>query len=152
MPHRLHPWLAAVALVAAAASATGWWVNERTAARASPVSASAVDDLVQQALRAGKPTVVEFGADNCTACKEMKLVLAQLAREQGGRIGVLDINLLKHGGYISRYQIMLMPTQVFFDAQGREIDRHMGKLSADELLARLAVAPADPPPTSRSPS
>ena len=33
-----------------------------------------------------------------------------------------------------------MPTQVFFDAQGREIGRNMGKVSAGEILARLGVA------------
>jgi thioredoxin 1 len=33
-----------------------------------------------------------------------------------------------------------MPTQVFFDAQGREIGRNMGKVSAGEILARLGVS------------
>jgi thioredoxin 1 len=40
-------------------------------------------------------------------------------------------------GYLQRYRIQLMPTQVFFDAQGRETSRHMGKISAGEILARL---------------
>jgi hypothetical protein len=38
-----------------------------------------------------------------------------------------------------------MPTQVFFDAKGREVGRHMGKLSVDQLVARLEEAASSPP-------
>jgi thioredoxin 1 len=102
-----------------------------------PAPAAAAEDAVQQTLRAGKPTVVEFGANNCASCREMKSVPGQLARERGDRISVVDIDLLQTTGYIGRYKIVLMPTQVFFDAQGRETGRHMGKISAEEILARL---------------
>ena len=51
-----------------------------------------------------------------------------------------NVDIMKTRGYISRYKIQLMPTQVFFDAQGREIGRNMGKVSAGEILARLGVA------------
>jgi thioredoxin 1 len=96
-------------------------------------------DVVQQALSAGKPTVAEFGANACAACREMKPILEALRRDHGGRISVVDVDLIaqKHMGYLQRYRIQLMPTQVFFDAQGRETSRHMGKISADEILARL---------------
>ena len=94
----------------------------------------------KQALRLGKPTVVEFGANACASCREMKPVLEALQREHGERIAVLNIDILNTRGYISRYKIQLMPTQVFFDAQGREIGRNMGKVSAGEILARLGVS------------
>jgi thioredoxin 1 len=97
------------------------------------------DDAVQQALRAGKPTVVEFGANACASCREMKPVLEALRREHGSRIAVVDVDLIqqKQAGYIQRYRIQLMPTQVFFDAQGRETGRHLGSISAKKILARL---------------
>jgi thioredoxin 1 len=124
------------ALVGALAVAAGLFMS---VARSVPPLAHgpAADDAVQQVLRSGKPTVVEFGANNCTSCREMKPVLARLAREHGDHIGVVDIDLLKTTGYVSAYKIQLMPTQVFFDAQGRETSRHMGKISAQEILARL---------------
>ena len=70
----------------------------------------------------------------------MKPILEALQREHGERISVLNIDILKARGYISRYKIQLMPTQVLFDAQGREIGRNMGKVSAGEILARLGVS------------
>ena len=102
-------------------------------------AAQAGDDAVQHALRAGRPMVVEFGANACAACREMKPVLEALRREHGDRISVVNVDLIaqKHMGHLQRYRIQLMPTQVFFDAQGRETGRHMGKISADEILARL---------------
>ena len=106
---------------------------------ATTTAAAPAEDAVQQALLAGKPTVAEFGANACASCRDMKPVLEALRRAHGERIAVVEVDLIaqKHMGYIQRYRIQLMPTQVFFDAQGREIGRHMGKISGAEILARL---------------
>jgi thioredoxin 1 len=115
----------------------------------------AADDAVQRALHAGKPTVAEFGANACAQCREMKPVLEALRREHGERIAVVNVDLIaqREHNYIGRYGIQLMPTQIFFDAQGREIGRNLGKLSGAEILARLQVqgAPAVPPTPAAPP-
>lgn len=108
--------------------------------RASAPPFAAAPDAVQQALRGGKPTVVEFGANACAACREMKPILAHLAREHGERIAVVDIDLIKESRYIKPYRIQLMPTQVFYDAHGREIGRNLGTISERDILARLEGA------------
>ena len=126
--------------LAAAAGAISYVLMERATAPTPDVQNVAEVDEVQKALRLGKPAVVEFGANACASCREMKPVLETLEREHGEHISVLNIDIIKTRGYISRYKIQLMPTQVFFDAQGREIGRNMGKVSAGEILARLGVA------------
>ena len=85
--------------------------------------------------------VAEFGANACVSCRKMKLVLDALRSSHGDRISVVNVDLLaqKEADYIRLYRIQLMPTQVFFDAQGRETSRHMGKLTDQEILARLQV-------------
>ena len=102
-------------------------------------AAAPVHDEVQLALQAGKPTVAEFGANACASCRAMKPVLEALRREHGERIAVVEVDLIaqRAGGYVQRYGIQLMPTQVFFDASGRETGRHMGTISGAEILARL---------------
>lgn len=108
-----------------------------------PPSAAAVSTgnaAVQAALALGKPVVAEFGSVSCVSCREMKPILAQLQRDHGAKLTVVDVDVLKERQYIARYRIQLMPTQVFFDAQGREIGRHMGRISGDEILARLEGA------------
>jgi len=104
----------------------------------------AAPDAVQRILLAGKPTVVEFGANNCVSCREMKPVLQALALDP--RIAVADVDILKERDYIRRYQIRLMPTQVFYNAKGEETGRHMGKISGEDIMARLGVAPMNPEP------
>jgi thioredoxin 1 len=100
-----------------------------------------VADKVQQALTRGKPTVVEFGSNGCAGCMEMKPVLAELARTHGDRLVVADVDVLKETRYIGQYQIKLMPTQVFYNAQGLETSRHLGKISAADMAARLGLMP-----------
>ena len=137
---RRHILIVTVFALAAAAGAISYVMMERATVPAPDVQYVAEVDEVQKALRLGKPAVVEFGANACASCREMKPVLESLEREHGERISVLNVDIIKTRGYISRYKIQLMPTQVFFDAQGREIGRNMGKVSAGEILARLGVA------------
>lgn len=109
-------------------------------AGAEPSSQAMAPDAVQQVLRAGKPTIIEFGANNCASCREMKPVLQALALDP--RLVVADVDILKERDYISHYQIRLMPTQVFYDANGNETSRHMGTISSDEILERLGLKDA----------
>ena len=139
---RSYALVAAVVFLAAmaVAGAAAYTLTQRAPTSDAPPGAAA-DDAVQQALRLGKPVVAEFGANSCVSCREMKLVLGALAREHGERVTVVDIDLLKNTGYAARYKIQLIPTQLFFDAQGRELGRHMGKISGNEILARLDLSP-----------
>jgi len=132
--------------LAVAGGALSYVLMGRAAAPAQVVQNPAEADAVQVALRQGKPTVVEFGGIACAGCREMKPVLENLAREHGERVTVLDIDVLKTREYIPRYQIRLLPTQVFFDAQGRETGRNMGPISGADILAQLGV-----PSTGRTP-
>jgi thioredoxin 1 len=140
------PWwrkTAAVSLVvtAAAAALLGLWLytasNSQPASTGLTPASAEAPDAVQQVLRAGKPTLIEFGANNCVSCREMKPILHALAQDP--RLAVVDVDILKERGYISKYQIRLMPTQVFYNAQGEETGRHMGKISAEDILAQLGM-------------
>ena len=139
--HR-HGLVAAVLGLAVAGGALSYVWMERAAAPAPVVQNIPGADAVQVALRRGKPAVVEFGGIACAGCREMKPILEALAREHGERVTVLDIDVLKAREYIARYQIRLLPTQVFFDARGRETGRNMGPISAADILAQLGVPSA----------
>ena len=125
-----------------AAGVAGYALMGRATAPVAGVAIAAESDVVQRALRLGKPAVVEFGANACASCREMKPVLEALEREHGELITVVNVDIVKARSYIARYGIQLMPTQVLFDAQGREIGRNMGKISAGEILAQLGVLAA----------
>lgn len=104
-----------------------------------PAVASTGVKLVASATQSGLPTVVEFGAASCASCREMKVVLDRVAQRTQGRAHVLVIDISKDWEVAKAFRIQLMPTQIFFDAQGREIERHMGKLPEAEVMAKLGL-------------
>lgn len=95
--------------------------------------------LVQNATASGLPTVAEFGAATCSSCKDMKIVLDRVAQRAQGKAHVLIIDISKDWEARNAYGIQYMPTQVFFDASGREIGRHIGKLTEAEVMTALGL-------------
>jgi len=72
----------AVLGLAVAAGATSYLLVDRATARAADAGRLDGIDEVQETLRLGKPTVVEFGANACATCRDMKPV----GRISGGEI------------------------------------------------------------------
>ena len=107
----------------------------------APLPPSPGSKLVQNATASGLPTIAEFGAATCASCREMKIVLDGVAQRTQGRAHVLVIDISKDWDAAQMFRIQLMPTQVFFDTNGREVGRHMGKLSEAEVIARLGITP-----------
>ena len=92
------------------------------------------ESLIRKALSSGKPTVVDFGAGFCIPCKQMKPILDSLAKEYRGRANVLFVDIKEERDMPGRYHIQMIPTQVFFDAKGREVKRHMGFMDKPEIV------------------
>jgi thioredoxin 1 len=135
---RSGPLIALAAIAISVISAGAWSMQSwRAASDATPVAIP--EDIVQRALRLGKPTIAEFGSSKCVSCREMKVTLDYLALEHGERVSVVTVDLLANRDYIGRYKIQMMPTQVFFDAGGREIGRHIGRIGVEEILGRLSM-------------
>ena len=82
------------------------------------------------------PRIVDLGADKCIPCKMMMPVLAELTQEYKGQLRVEFIDVWKDRAKGQEYRIELIPTQIFFDAAGKEIFRHEGFFSKKEILAK----------------
>lgn len=116
------------------------------------VPASQVAGASAQA--SGLPRLVDLGADSCIPCKMMAPILVELRAEYAGRMQVDFIDVWKNPGAGDPYRIYAIPTQIFFDATGKELTRHEGFLSKADILATWKrhgvdfTAPAAPPPGS----
>jgi thioredoxin 1 len=82
--------------------------------------------------------LVELGSTSCTSCKAMHEELSQLRTECGTSIAVEEIDVWKDEAAAGRYGVNVIPTQVFLDREGREIDRHVGFLARNEIRQRFA--------------
>jgi thioredoxin 1 len=84
----------------------------------------------------GRPALIDLGADTCIPCKLMAPVLDSLKTEYAGALDVHFINLNQNPGAGALYHISVMPTQVFYDASGKELFRHEGFFAKEDILAK----------------
>jgi len=82
------------------------------------------------------PRMTDFGADKCVPCKAMAPILQELQKEYAGRIEVVFVDVWKDQKPGKAANIRLIPTQVFYDATGKELARHEGFMSKDDILAQ----------------
>lgn len=82
------------------------------------------------------PRLVDLGADKCIPCRMMASVLSELTRDFNGQLTVEFIDVWKNPGQGEPYGIRMIPTQVFFDAAGKERFRHEGYMSKKDILAK----------------
>jgi thioredoxin 1 len=93
-------------------------------------------DAPPAAPKNGLPRLVDLGADKCIPCKMMAPVLAELAKEYAGQLDVVFIDVWKDREAGNRYGISIIPTQIFYDAQGKERFRHEGFYAKKDILAK----------------
>lgn len=78
-------------------------------------------------------TAIYFKAAWCSACRAMRPVIEQLQKE-GYEIQIVDTDTNKD--LTKKYEIESLPTTIIIQG-GKEIDRIVGKVSADELHKHL---------------
>ena len=101
---------------------------------------SASDAEVTRALASGKPTLVDLGAGSCVSCKKMAPILEELAGTYSGQANVLFIDVREDSAAGKRFGIQMIPSQLFFDAKGREVSRHIGFMDRPDLIKGLQAA------------
>ena len=98
---------------------------------------SNTEEELKKALASGKPTLVDFGANSCVPCRQLRPILKDVRNEYSGKAEVLVIDVNKYQNLAKEHKIMLIPTLVFFDAKGKEAFRHMGILDKEKIVSKL---------------
>lgn len=100
----------------------------------------------------GLPRLLDLGATKCVPCKMMAPILEELDEQYAGSLEVVFIDVWENRDAATEYGIESIPTQIFFDASGNELFRHVGFISKEDILAKwkelgvdLPEHPADPP-------
>ena len=82
------------------------------------------------------PKLVDLGADKCVPCKAMAPILRDLKAEYAGRMDVEFIDVWKNPDAGKAYGIEMIPTQIFYDANGTELFRHTGFFGKEDILGK----------------
>ena len=82
------------------------------------------------------PKLLDLGAGKCIPCKAMVPVLEELEKEYAGKMIVEFSDVWKNEGAGKQYGVDIIPTQIFFDAEGKELFRHTGFFGKEDILAK----------------
>ena len=95
-----------------------------------------------QAMKSGKPILVDFGANSCMPCRQLRPILKEIEKEYTGKASILVIDVYKYQDLAREHRVQLIPTLIFFDKGGKEIYRHVGAWDKDSIVGKLKEAGA----------
>jgi len=122
----------ALAVVAAVSLKKGKAPREANAPQPVAASGTAKPPAITQKL----PKLVDLGAGKCIPCKMMAPILAELKRDYADRFATEFIDVWENPDAGKPYNIQMIPTQIFFDAEGKERFRHEGFFGKEIILAK----------------
>jgi thioredoxin 1 len=129
----------AVVVVAAVALKQGKAPAESQTSAASPsaiATATAEAAPTTTTATAKLPKLIDLGADKCIPCKMMAPILAEFKRDYADQFVTEFIDVWKNPDAGKQYGIEMIPTQIFFDAGGKELFRHVGFYGKEDILGK----------------
>ena len=91
----------------------------------------------------GMATMVDLGANECIPCKMMVPVMEKVEKKYQGKAAIVFIDVWKNKEPAKRFGIRAIPTQIFFDKEGKEVYRHegfMGEAEIDRVFKKIGVS------------
>lgn len=144
--------VAAVAVAAVAAVALKQTKSpaqsETPASTLSAVASAPPEAAATQAMPAAEPSnanpataaklpkMVDLGAGKCIPCKMMKPILDDLKANYADRFTTVFIDVWENREAGKQYGIEVIPTQIFYSAEGKELFRHVGFYGKEEILGK----------------
>jgi len=85
----------------------------------------------------GMVTMIDLGAKKCIPCKMMAPIMEKMEKVYQGKAAIVFIDVWEKREQAGRFGISVIPTQVFFDPEGKEVYRHVGFMSEEAIVAQL---------------
>lgn len=116
--------------------------------RQEPLSTAPVEPRNPAAL----PRLIDLGADKCIPCKMMAPILEELKERYADRFTTEFIDVWKNPDEGKKRGIEMIPTQIFYDAEGKELFRHVGFFGKEDILAKWKELGVDTGPAKAAAS
>ncbi|MER6137984.1 thioredoxin domain-containing protein [Streptomyces sp. BV286] len=94
-------------------------------------------DFEAEVIGAELPVLVEFTADWCPPCRQIAPVLSAVAREEGDRLKVVQLDVDTNPLTTNAYGVLSMPTLMVF-RDGQPVKSMVGARAKRRLLEELA--------------
>jgi thioredoxin 1 len=121
-------------VVIAIAAVIGMSIGQSASTAAEPAAATK-----PAVARTGVPKLIDLGSKECIPCKLMAPILEEMKKDLAGKLQVefTDVGLKENLPLAKQYGVKLIPTQVFLDADGKELWRHEGYISRYGILDKF---------------
>lgn len=88
-------------------------------------------------LQNGMVTMIDLGADSCIPCKMMAPIIEKLQKNYQGKAAIVFLDIYKDKEQVKEFGIRAIPTQIFFDKDGKEVYRHTGFMGEAAIVQQL---------------
>ena len=82
------------------------------------------------------PKLIDLGADKCIPCKMMAPILEELKKTHVDKFEVRFMDVWENPDSGKQYNVRVIPTQIFFAPDGKELFRHEGVFGKEDILAK----------------
>jgi thioredoxin 1 len=111
--------------------------SSNAANSSTPVATTTAESAAAAADATAKlPKLLDLGATKCIPCKMMAPILEELKKEYAGKMKVEFIDVWQNEDAGKKYGVEMIPTQIFFDANDKELFRHTGFFGKEDILAK----------------
>jgi thioredoxin 1 len=97
---------------------------------------------------AARPRLVDLGAGKCIPCRKMAPIIEEMRADYAAIVDIVFLDVWKDPKAGTPYKIRLIPTQIFFDREGKEVFRHEGFMPREEIekvfQEKMGVTPVRP--------
>ncbi len=101
-------------------------------------------DIMANAKENNLPVLMTFTSSMCMDCQKMKGVIKEVEGDYSDRINFININALdkdrKVKEYIKKYNVVLVPTMIFLDENGNQINKIEGAVTKEVLINEIEEA------------
>ena len=101
------------------------------------VASTSASEQGSQMPAPGMVTMVDLGAKKCIPCKMMAPIMDELEKEYKDRAAIVFIDVWVNPDAGKKFGIRTIPTQIFYDAKGKEVLRHEGFFDKASIIAEL---------------
>jgi len=126
-----------MAIIGAVVVAAAAIVLLKQGKRAEPAGAAVKTSVAASAPQnQALPRLVDLGAGKCIPCKMMKPILDDLKATCAETFKTEFIDVWENPEAGKQYGVNMIPTQIFYGADGKELFRHEGFYSKDDILGK----------------
>ena len=113
-------------------------INNQTFKKTNYKMATVINDNnYKSLLESGKPVVIDFWAPWCGPCRSIAPIIEELATAYEDRVIIGKYNVDDDTDLGVEYGIRNIPTLLFFDKEGKMVDKHVGTITQDALTAKI---------------